>query len=79
MCNTRTSHKYDLTTSQERLYATGISILNKLPPIIKSLNHKMKVFQTALNNYLVHSLYSGYIKIKSSNIVNIYDDDISVL
>jgi hypothetical protein len=64
--NLNTRRKYDLHMPntnliryQKGVYCTGIKLFNNLPPTIKSLNHYIKVFKSALKDYLLtHSFYS---------------------
>jgi hypothetical protein len=49
----------NLTKYKKGVYYTGIKLFNSLPPTIKSLNHDIKVFKPALEDYiLTHSFYS---------------------
>jgi hypothetical protein len=60
--NLNTRYKYDLhmpNTNLTKYQKGGIKLFNNLPPIIKSLNHDIKVFKPALKDYLLtHSFYS---------------------
>jgi hypothetical protein len=49
----------NLSKYQKGIYYSGIKLFSNLPPTIKSLNHDIKKFNTALEEYLLpHSFYS---------------------
>jgi hypothetical protein len=48
----------NLSKYQKGVYYSGIKIFNNLPPNVKNLSHNIKMFKTALKEYLLSHSYS---------------------
>jgi hypothetical protein len=48
----------NITKYQKGVYYTGIKLFNNVTYTIKSLNHDIKVFKSALKDYLLTHSYS---------------------